>query len=145
MLCDSVGIMPAPNNGTVNLPLKTVGVHGPDDFAESIQDPTPLDGAEADAGGEGKSIGVDPVAVAPDTQSPDTDTQGHGKPIGVDPVEPVAETQTPMTSSSGPAAAAPTRTADMTEEEEQAWLDQAESKIKGFWDWVKEKFGSAFD
>ena len=61
MLCDSVGITPVANNGTLHLPLQPLGIHGPDDFEETVYDPTPLDGAEAPS----KSIGVDPVSVVP--------------------------------------------------------------------------------
>uniref|UniRef100_A0A8H7NL24 Uncharacterized protein n=1 Tax=Bionectria ochroleuca TaxID=29856 RepID=A0A8H7NL24_BIOOC len=39
MLCDSLGLEPAPNNGTLRLPLKTVGIHKPEDTPEVPQDP----------------------------------------------------------------------------------------------------------
>ncbi|KAF5656698.1 ectonucleotide pyrophosphatase phosphodiesterase [Fusarium heterosporum] len=39
MLCDSVGLTPSPNNGTLRLPLKPVGVHQPEDTPEEPEDP----------------------------------------------------------------------------------------------------------
>lgn len=46
MLCDSVGIEPRPNNGTLRLPLKPVGVHEPEDRPDEPQDPVPADQEE---------------------------------------------------------------------------------------------------
>ncbi|KAH6887999.1 alkaline-phosphatase-like protein [Thelonectria olida] len=39
MLCDSVGIEPAANNGTLRLPLKPVGLHESEDTPEEPEDP----------------------------------------------------------------------------------------------------------
>ncbi|KAF4986416.1 hypothetical protein FGRMN_10841 [Fusarium graminum] len=39
MLCDSVGLTPSPNNGTLRLPLKPVGVHQPEDTPGEPEDP----------------------------------------------------------------------------------------------------------
>ncbi|KAI1044467.1 hypothetical protein LB505_007022 [Fusarium chuoi] len=39
MLCDSVGLTPSPNNGTLRLPLKPIGVHKPEDTPEEPADP----------------------------------------------------------------------------------------------------------
>lgn len=118
MLCDSVGITPVPNNGTLHLPLQPLGVHGPDDFEEPVYDPTPLGGEEAAAEGPGKPIGVDPVSVVPD--------------IGMAP-------------DGGSPTAIPTGAEDAAEnDDDDEWIDEAESKIKGFWDWLKEKVGGVW-
>lgn len=39
MLCDSVGLAPAPNNGTLRLPLAPIGIHKPEDAPEEPEDP----------------------------------------------------------------------------------------------------------
>ncbi|KAK0390819.1 hypothetical protein NLU13_0322 [Sarocladium strictum] len=41
MLCDSIGLEPMPNNGTLRLPLKPVGLHSPDEKPEEPEDPVP--------------------------------------------------------------------------------------------------------
>jgi hypothetical protein len=41
LLCDSVGIEPKPNNGTLRLPLKPKGTHRPEDTPEVPEDPEP--------------------------------------------------------------------------------------------------------
>ncbi|KAK5149575.1 hypothetical protein LTS14_010833 [Recurvomyces mirabilis] len=38
IVCDSLGIEPVPNNGTLRLPLKTSGVHDPDRLIETPED-----------------------------------------------------------------------------------------------------------
>ncbi|KAF2013252.1 Phosphodiest-domain-containing protein [Aaosphaeria arxii CBS 175.79] len=44
IVCDSIGITPAPNNGTLRLPLKPVGLH---DDPEASHNETPVDPVEA--------------------------------------------------------------------------------------------------
>jgi hypothetical protein len=39
IICDSLGIDPKPNNGTLRLPLKTVGLHSPDTALDEPSDP----------------------------------------------------------------------------------------------------------
>ncbi|CAM1501806.1 Fc.00g037900.m01.CDS01 [Cosmosporella sp. VM-42] len=39
ILCDSLGIEPKPNNGTLRLPLKPIGLHNPGDTPETPEDP----------------------------------------------------------------------------------------------------------
>lgn len=47
-MCDSLGLNPNPNNGTLRLPLKPVGLHSPDTAIENPPDPVkPIDHADA--------------------------------------------------------------------------------------------------
>ena len=48
IICDSLGVKPHPNNGTLRLPLQTIGLHS--DHDAPVLD-TPLDPEPADAGG----------------------------------------------------------------------------------------------
>ncbi|ROT37615.1 Phosphodiest-domain-containing protein [Sodiomyces alkalinus F11] len=41
MLCDSVGVIPKPNNGTLRLPLHPTGLHKPEDRPPVPEDPEP--------------------------------------------------------------------------------------------------------
>lgn len=40
IVCDSLNLIPQPNNGTLRLPLKPVGVHSPETTPEEPLDPT---------------------------------------------------------------------------------------------------------
>jgi hypothetical protein len=43
IICDSLNLTPKPNNGTLRLPLKPVGIHTPQTYPEEPSDPvTPL-------------------------------------------------------------------------------------------------------
>ena len=44
IICDSIGVEPAPNNGTLRLPLKPVGLHTD---PENLPDETPADPVDA--------------------------------------------------------------------------------------------------
>lgn len=86
IVCDSLGVIPHPNNGTLQLPLKTIGLHSGfdapspeipadpvDDHAETkpttpTEDPSP---AATPAPSEGAS-----ADIPPDSQSDDTNTDG---------------------------------------------------------------------
>lgn len=54
LLCDSVGITPQPNNGTLRLPLRPIGTHDSEHAGEE-QDPVPTTaatGSSSEADGE---------------------------------------------------------------------------------------------
>ncbi|PKS09143.1 hypothetical protein jhhlp_003757 [Lomentospora prolificans] len=116
MLCDSLGLTPAPNNGTLRLPLQVVGLHTDESFSEPLQDPevTP---SPSISGAPGKSIGVDPVTVSP---SP---TLEVGTPTEEKPSVPPSNVGDE----------------DATEEEDESEIEKAESAIKDLWDWLTEK------
>ena len=73
MLCDSVGLPPVPNNGTMHLPLEVSGLHDPDTRIEDPADdemwPSASDAAvqtsatsqEASVTELSQSVDVDPV------------------------------------------------------------------------------------
>lgn len=123
MLCDSLGIMPVPNNGTLRLPLQPLGIHGEDDFDEPVYDPTPVGGAETTPTGKSKSIGVDPVSAVTDE-----------------------ETSAGGTKTSPPA---PTETGETGEEQDNKEQDgedkKEESKIKGVWNWITGTVGDLWE
>lgn len=121
MLCGSLGITPAPNNGTLHLPLKPLGIHAPGDFEEPVDDPA-LSDAETATKGAGQSIGVDPVSVIRSTAAAD-----DGPPTSASSSEPTEAGET-----------------DEDEDDDGSALENAKSTMKGFWDWVKEKAGNAW-
>lgn len=70
ILCGSVGLTPMPNNGTLHLPLRTIGMHeSPDTGLDTPPDPDPVDTtssattslSEAPASRPTKPVLVNPV------------------------------------------------------------------------------------
>lgn len=45
IVCDSLNLVPKPNNGTLRLPLKPVGIHSPETTVEEVVDPIPAPSA----------------------------------------------------------------------------------------------------
>lgn len=140
MLCDSVGIRPAPNNGTLRLPLTPVGLHG-DTEVESPQDPV-------------TTVTSSSVAKETSTTSTQESTENYTKTVMVNPVQ---TTSSSSSSSSDISTTARTSTeiphtanADQpkpsdpasdgnTEDDKSDDDDDAESAVHGFWDWVTGK------
>lgn len=66
IVCDSLGLTPVPNNGTLRLPLLSAGRHNSDSLSETLWDPAT--GVEEAAGNEkdgGDSTQLFPPGVAP--------------------------------------------------------------------------------
>ncbi len=134
MLCDSVGISPAPNNGTLRLPLKPIGLHSdPDMGIENPADPPPVE-----------------TASSTSSTSPSSSTAvEHTHSVVVDPV-------TTTESSSSPAATAPSKSIVVNPPESQPTgkpsgdnddndgnSDDGDKsladKVHDFWDWFTGK------
>lgn len=49
MLCDSVGVIPKPNNGTLRLPLHPAGLHKPEDMPPVPEDPESTPSAQTES------------------------------------------------------------------------------------------------
>lgn len=101
IICDSLGLTPKPNNGTLRLPFKTVGLHSSEPAPQELSDPAPpptttsfslpvssalfsSPASQTDAGLDAV-ISISPIEASepadPNVYSPDL------VPVGVDPVE----------------------------------------------------------
>ncbi|KAL2130228.1 hypothetical protein VTI74DRAFT_6725 [Chaetomium olivicolor] len=134
MLCDSVGITPAPNNGTLRLPLRPIGLHD-DPGAQGID--KPADPVEANPASVPPHTdqATKPILVNPILTSTAETTTASSKPVGVD--QPV-----PQPTTSSPSQPFPSSTDKSSgenngddEEEEESAVD----KVKEFWDWFTGK------
>ncbi|KAK3372014.1 alkaline-phosphatase-like protein [Podospora didyma] len=139
LLCDSVGIAPFPNNGTLRLPLKPIGLHSdPGTELESPADPVTTSSAAAAsdspivsssaigsvAAPEVTKSAADDHAVQISSSSSYTATAPSGAPapsnsIGVNLPEPPQPTEQPSGDQDGG--------------------DTVETGVKNFWDWFTGK------
>ncbi|KPI43461.1 putative pyrophosphatase/phosphodiesterase [Cyphellophora attinorum] len=84
IVCESIGIKPGPNNGTLHLPLRPQGLHS-DDKALQLDTPhdAPEDAETTDpppgSGVQGDQQPGDPDPSTSEEGSPDSDTSGSGK------------------------------------------------------------------
>lgn len=84
IVCDSVGLEPKPNNGTLRLPLSPIGLHDPQTAVEEPADPPthtlePTSSVGSQPMPTSNPVGVDPVDSGPaDTPSSDGDDGQKG-------------------------------------------------------------------
>jgi hypothetical protein len=133
MLCDSVGITPVPNNGTLRLPLKPIGLH--DDPATNGLD-TPADPVEghtfstSPAPEPTKLVLVNPVSTSSAVSTAPSNTVGVDQPMPQpQPTEQPSEGLSDGNSDGG------SESDSDSDEEDPSAID----KVKGFWDWFTGK------
>lgn len=116
IVCDSLGINPSSNNGTLRLPLQPLGLHS-DPEAPEDELPTDL-----------------PAMSTPleEGTGPTIDSSNEGSIV-------------PHVLSSTGAPPAPTSTEQPTEGEEGEKGDKYFDSFEDFWNWVEQKFNSAKD
>jgi predicted AlkP superfamily pyrophosphatase or phosphodiesterase len=143
IVCDSLGLEPRPNNGTIRLPLKIIGYHtdadsvdiphDPDDHAENVQIMPPnLPGIE--------NLPPVPTAIADQP---------------VEPVQPIIDVQTSASTASDGSSAAHVdesppplpeipvpRPEVKPEKESHSWLDWFNEKLDKVKHWATDVFGT---
>ncbi|KAJ0164186.1 putative pyrophosphatase/phosphodiesterase [Colletotrichum tanaceti] len=126
ILCDSVGLIPEPNNGTIRLPLRPVGTHKSEDTPAEPEDPVPPYTTTA------SQTTASAQSTAAHTSTPE-------KSIQVDPTPQPSSTEAPTEDKQG---------GDDGEESQGAEEDavqKGKAAMIGIWDWVKDKFGKVWD
>ncbi|KAI1108443.1 alkaline-phosphatase-like protein [Nemania sp. NC0429] len=155
ILCDSIGMNPIPNNGTLRLPLKIVGLHSDEIVLEQPEDPVTSSTSEAAATGV---MSILPIATPSSTQKPSTVSLGVD-PVGEEPKRPTRPAK-PMTSkepqASKPATSKDPRPSGKPQEESHKDSEKPdqpdENKSSPWWapfketlDWVKDQFNELVD
>ncbi|KAF4124466.1 putative pyrophosphatase or phosphodiesterase, AlkP superfamily [Geosmithia morbida] len=125
LLCDSVGIEPKPNNGTLRLPLKPIGTHKPEDHPAVPEDPATERPTVTTA-----SEPIRPTAPAASNVPPQVD-------------EPPVER--PSSAGDGKEDRPPASNGDGGEEGEGGDKDKHKSFLGGMWDWVTHKVDKVLD
>lgn len=120
ILCDSVGLTPVPNNGTMRLPLKVVGLHDPD---INVDDP-----ADPDVFTLTTKV-TDQASTVSETHHADSSPTSSIKEIGVDPFD--------NSSTSSVLAAEPSTKQGSDNSEDGEKKESAEKTVEDWWTWFK--------
>lgn len=131
ILCDSIGLEPAPNNGTLRLPLRPVGVHEEYPTVEAPSDPVTSYTLASTS-----TIPLSTTTPSSLSSSSTTTT----KTIGVDPVV-TGDTSAPV----GVDVPAPEQPAEQPTTTPQGILDWAKDQFGKAWSWTTEKAGEVWD
>ncbi|KOS21078.1 putative pyrophosphatase/phosphodiesterase [Escovopsis weberi] len=149
LVCDSIGIVPSPNNGTLRLPLKTIGTHKDQDRPEAPADP---ETAPAAASTRVSTVVSSSAPAKPLTASASSSTEAvltntsSGVSVSVSvsasttieaasaTVSQASQTSSPTTTTATPGNGQPGPRPD----------DSLTDKLKGVWEWVKDEFGKAW-
>jgi hypothetical protein len=118
LLCDSLGMEPAPNNGTLRLPLKPIGTHKDEDTPEIPEDPVTT-----------ITPSTTSTSISPKTSS-STSTSTS-----------IAPPDLPTTTSEAPPLSRPTVPSNDNEDEKEDEEEEQKSTIGVWWEWVKDKVG----
>lgn len=137
ILCDSIGLAPIANNGTLRLPLRPIGLHDPEVVMEEPPDPV-------------SSYTLEPTPVRPTLASQAPAATTASRSLGVDPVHTSSSTPNPVqVDPATPQPATPQPTGQAADEGDSKssgnLLDDAKSAAKGFWDWLTDKFDGIWD
>ena len=140
ILCDSVGISPAPNNGTLRLPLKPVGLHS-DEPGVAIESPVdPVTSYTLALTSSTTPLTASPVAIfttvstATPAQSAPTDPVTSTKTSSV-----VSNQNTPSTNQPNPQPTDQPSGGDNGTDDNNPSDGNSDSKTQSFWDWFTGK------
>jgi hypothetical protein len=130
ILCDSVGMKPMPNNGTLRLPLKTIGLHAPGAGVQEPEVPTYTQTStttEAVAAAVSTSSTTTSTTAVSTTASPTAESTSlpaaSTATVGVDPVD--VPVEQPPSEGSG----------------ESDDGNKSTSMLSEYWDWITGKIG----
>ncbi|CAK7206589.1 hypothetical protein SEUCBS139899_009388 [Sporothrix eucalyptigena] len=157
MVCDSIGIEPKPNNGTLRLPLKPIGLHDTAPVEEPA-DPVPAYSKETTAvpiatqPTKPATVGVDPINAKPTIVTTSAT-------VGVDPIvvdKPATKTVSSSSSSSSATSQPAASSAPGSDKGDNSGSD-SDSPGKGknplnkvadaandLWNWLTDKIGEAW-
>ena len=136
MLCDSVGLTPAPNNGTLRLPLAPIGIHKPEDAPEEPEDPPSSSKEPARPTTPEKPTQPERPTVHQKPTQPERPT------VPVTPLQPATTTVSFKKPAKPSKSAATSKGSDGKDEDSDSDSDSDDDddgKDEGIWDWFTHK------
>ena len=135
IVCDSLGLAPKPNNGTLRLPLKPTGLHTPDTSIEEPSDPPPPNTAASPvpspASSEDEADGIINISPIEASSAADPDVKPPVM-VGVD----LADAPDVGVDPADGAAGGDEVNVDRPVVGDDTVISEEE---KGFWEWIQEE------
>ncbi|KAI8632873.1 Phosphodiest-domain-containing protein [Xylariaceae sp. FL1651] len=133
ILCDSIGLEPMPNNGTLRLPLKVLGLHDDETVLDQPEDPVPTSTSQDVATG---LMSILPIATSSSTQQPTASA-------GVNPIE--DEPKRPTRPEKPEKPEEPEEPEEPQQPDTPKEPDKDESKGSSWWDTFKETYDETYE
>lgn len=140
LLCDSLGLKPKPNNGTLRLPLKPIGTHDIEDEPKVPEDPVTSYSIVSTSSQPAKTQAIERPSVPPEpTTSSST--------IPPKPSTTSTSLLTPHTTSSEVVETPTQKPQDDNkggQDEEEDPSGSLKDTVTGLWDWLSNEIGKAW-
>jgi hypothetical protein len=133
LLCDSLGLTPKPNNGTLRLPFKPIGTHESEDEPKIPEDPVTSYSVTSTSSQAAKTKTIERPSVPP---KPTTTTTTSASSSSSSAVE--SKQLTSATTTSSLAAGTPTQKPE--DQDGNSGDDEAPpDKLQSIWDWFSDE------
>lgn len=146
MVCDSIGLEPKPNNGTLRLPLTPTGLHSTGDSTEEPADPVPPYTLTTStvAAATAEALATTAEATAPTEPTESTESQPTESELTEsEPTESESTESVPtLTTSTAPVS---TDSATPTPDDDSNALNRFKSAAHDFWNWLTDSVDKAWD
>ncbi|KAL4874060.1 hypothetical protein BDV12DRAFT_181924 [Aspergillus spectabilis] len=134
ILCDSLGINPHPNNGTLRLPLKPSGLHS-DEEAPTLDNPSDPPVTQSQSQSQSQTAADTPPSTSSTAATPvASDSQSDSNPAAATP---------PSASSTG--GVKPETESDDKADNDSSWWGSIWGKVEELGDWASDLFESVKD
>lgn len=149
LLCDSLGVRPKPNNGTLRLPLKPIGTHDGDEEPKIPEDPVTSYTVSSTSSVSVKTQTIPRPSVPPKpTTSISTSTSTSASLSSTSSTSATSSSQSSSSlsrphSSTSTAAPTPTQT-PQDDEDGQDSSGSLKDTVAGLWDWVSKELGKVW-
>ncbi|KAL7925884.1 Phosphodiest domain-containing protein [Trichoderma austrokoningii] len=136
LLCDSLGLTPKPNNGTLRLPLKPIGTHESEDEPKIPEDPVTSYSLASTSTSTSSQAAKTKTIERPSVPPKPTPSSSSSSSSSSD-----SSSLQPHPTSSGAAAGMPTqKPQDQDQDQDQEDPDSSPpDKLQGIWDWFSDK------
>ncbi|KAL6854239.1 Phosphodiest domain-containing protein [Trichoderma novae-zelandiae] len=139
LLCDSLGVRPKPNNGTLRLPLKTIGTHDAEEDPKTPEDPVTSYSISPTSSQSVKTQTIPRPTVPPKPTTTSTSTALPKTPSTSTTSSPLLK---PHTTSSA-IVETPTQEPQNGEAEEDP-SGSLKDTVAGVWDWISKELGNVW-
>ncbi|PTB74331.1 Phosphodiest-domain-containing protein [Trichoderma longibrachiatum ATCC 18648] len=143
LLCDSLGVRPQPNNGTLRLPLKPIGTHDTEEEPKLPEDPVTSYTISSTSSVSVKTQTIPRPSVPPEPTTSTSSSTSSSTTSSTSPSSSSTSSLSRPHTTSSTAAATHTQNPQDGEEEDDS-SGSLKDTVAGLWDWVSNELGKVW-